>query len=241
MATVNKVYLAVLILSINILLTTNQDLITDSIVGVSVGDVFVYEMYGYFTSQDPNTTINVPAFEANNTEWVKIEITNVSNTTIYHTYTLNYFNRTQEVFKGQTALIGNSSINQDFRGVPICPTDLKIGDWLPTLPLKVNNTLKWNYPDGPREVNYVQWSTSDDIGSCYFDKKTGMLLDLNRTHLYTSPTTNQTIKKTDIIKMTQSDLWIIQQENLLPTLLIIAITTAIIVTYLVRKKIHTQN
>ena len=68
-----------------------------------------------------------------------------------------------------------------------------------------------------------------------------MLLDLNRTHLYTSPTTNQTIKKTDIIKMTQSDLWIIQQENLLPTLLIIAITTAIIVTYLVRKKIHAQN
>jgi len=241
MHNINKIQFVMLFFSINILIITKQNLAIDQIAGVSPGDFFYYEMYGYFISDDPNMTINIPSFEANNTDWVKIEITNISSTIIHHTYTLNFYNGTQEIFEGQSSILNSSGLNQDFKGVPICPANLEKGDMILSLPLKIKTTLKWTYPSGNREVNYVQWNESDDIGSCYFDKKTGMLLDLNRTHLYTNPITNQTIKKIDIIKMIQSSLWTIQPSNPIVPLLIILVSSSLMVIYLIRRKYKIQS
>ena len=236
MQNIKKLQFAILFFSINIFINTKQDLVTDHTVGVFSGDFFYYDMYGYFISDDPNMAIDIPSFEANNTNWVKIEITSVSTTTIYHKYTLNCYNGTQEIFEGQSSINNSFGQNQDFKGVPICPANLKKGDMIPSIPLIIRNTLNWTYPGGDREVNYVQWNESDDIGECYFDKKTGMLLDLNRTHFYTNPITNQTIKKTDIIKMIQSSVWTIQPSNPIVPLLIILVSSSLIVIYLLRKK-----
>jgi hypothetical protein len=60
--------------------------------GVAKGDMFYYAMYGHFSSSDPDAIIYVPPFEANNTEWVSIEITDVSGPIISHVYTLHYYN-----------------------------------------------------------------------------------------------------------------------------------------------------
>lgn len=236
MQNINKIQFVILFFSINIFINIQQDLGTNQTAGVSPGDFFYYDMYGYFVSDDPNMTIDIPSFEANNTNWVKIEITSVSTTTIYHKYILNFFNGAQEIFEVQSSMINSSVQNQDFKGVPICPANLKKGDMIPSIPLIIRNTLNWTYPSGNREVNYVHWNEADDIGECYFDKKTGMLLDLNRTHFYTNPITNQTIKKTDIIKMIQSSVWTIQPSNLIVPVLIILVSSSLIVIYLIRRK-----
>src|SRR3989304_2127435 len=92
--------------------------------GVAKGDVFYYKMYGVFSSSDPNATINVPPFEANNTDWVRIEITGVSGSVISHVYTLHYKNGIEERINGQTDVASNSGYTNGFRGVPICPANL---------------------------------------------------------------------------------------------------------------------
>jgi len=233
----NIIFLVVLIFLINTFANANKDIPLDQIAGVSTGDVFYYEMYGYFESDDPNLIIDVPPFERNNTEWIRIEINTIFNTSIYHTYVLKYFNGSQEVIKGLTSLVNDSLLDHDFRGIPICSANLKKGEYLPNLPLKINKTLIWTYPEGDLEVNYIHWTSPDDFGYCYFDKKTGMLLDLNRTHLYINSKTNQTIRKTDIVKIIQSSLWKIKSSNFLPNFLILILCSALITGYLIKKKI----
>src|SRR3972149_2329599 len=149
--------------------------------GVAEGDVFYYIMYGHFSSSDPNAVIHVPPFEANNTDWVRIEITGVSGSIIYHVYTLHFKNGTEDRIEGQTDLSGDSG-GDGFRGVPICPANLRAGDTLSTVQLTINETVIRIYPDGERETNHVSWNSPLDYGDCYFDKKTGMLVELYRVH-----------------------------------------------------------
>jgi hypothetical protein len=176
--------------------------------GVAEGDFFCYEMYGVFTSSDPNDTIEVSAFEQNSTDEVRIDITGVSGSVVYQTYTLVFGNETRK-FELNTDLDPGNGDEVSFSelGVPVCAANLSVGDSLPTVELRVEETLLRTYPSGERETNHVSWNTTLDYGDCYFDKKTGMLAELNRTHLYVNPVTNRVIKKADIIKMTNSSFW----------------------------------
>lgn len=214
---------------------------TNKTIGVNSGDIFYYEMFGHFESDDPNFLSKIPPFEKNNTKWLKIEITKKTNNTIYHTYTLQFNNGSKQEIKARTSLINSSDQSQDFIGIPIIPANLTKGDLLPTLPLKINNTLQWSYPEESREVNLVQWLTSDDFGYCYFDKKTGMLLSLNRTHIYINPKTNHTIRKTDIIKMTKSNVWNIQPQNPLPIISILIVSSILLLYYFTKKFTKNKN
>lgn len=194
--------------------------------GVSEGDAFYYQMYGVYTSDNPNAAIEVPAFEANNTEWVRIEITGVSSSIIYHIYILHFKNGTEQVIGGQTDLTRSLNFSSGFAGVPICAANLNVGDKVSTVQLTVNKTLMRSYPSGKRETNYVSWNMSEDWGYCYFDKKTGMLVDLYRVHSFVNSTTHEVIKKADVVKMTNSSLWVVPEfpTFLFPLLLIIGVT-----------------
>ncbi len=190
--------------------------------GLTKGDFVFYEMYGIFTSSNPDVVIEVPQFEQNNTQGVRIDIIEVSGSVIYQTYTLYLRNETKR-FEFKTDLDPDNMENLSFaeRGIPICAANLDVGSSLSTVPLKVNETLMRSYPNGDRETNHVSWSTPLDYGHCYFDKKTGLLVELNRTHLYTNPTTDQIITKTDIVKMTDSSFLSIQEDpfQVLPSII----------------------
>ena len=176
--------------------------------GVSRGDFFYYEMYGVFTSSDPNAVIDVPVFEQNNTEWVRIDITGVSDSVVHQLYTLQFKN-SSETFELSTDLNPNNVGNVNFSdlGVPICAANLKVGDILPTVPLTINETVSMLYSSGERETNLVSWNTSEDWGHCYFDRRTGMLVDLYRVHAFVNQETGVVIYKADVVKMIQSSLW----------------------------------
>jgi hypothetical protein len=176
--------------------------------GVAVGDFFYYEMYGVFTSSNSSTVIEVPAFERNNTDWVRIDITGVSGSVVYQVYTLRFKNRTEK-FELKTDLdpSNRGDFNFSEMGVPICAANLKVGDPLSTVQLKIRETLIRAYSSGERETNLVSWNISEDWGRCYFDRKTGVLVDLYRVHSFVNPVTGEVIYKADVVKMTRSSLW----------------------------------
>ncbi len=196
------------------------------LVGVSEGDVFVYSMTAAYVSTVSNATVEVPEFEANNTDWVRIEITNINDSVVYQVYTLHYKNGTDQVINGQTDLANNSSYMQEsggFRGVPMCPPNLTVGDSLQTLQLTINETIVWAFPSGNREVNHVYWTNELEVGDIYFDKQTGILVDMYRQHAFINTQTGEVVKKADIIKMQSSNLWTIPEfpTYLYPSLVLV--------------------
>jgi hypothetical protein len=177
--------------------------------GVAKGDFFCYQMYAVYTSSDPNAIIEVPPFERNNTDWVRIDITGTSGSIVYQVYTLHLKNGTESKFDWQTDLNPEHSENLSFKkkGVPICAANLEAGDQLPTAQLCINKTLTIVYPSGERETNCVSWNSPDDWGYCYFDQKTGVLVQLYRVHSYVNSQSGRVTNKTDVLKMTNSNLW----------------------------------
>jgi hypothetical protein len=170
-------------------------------------------MYGVFTSSDPNAVIEVPAFEQNNTDWVRIDITGISGSVVYQVYTLHFKNRTEKSeFKTDLDPSNRGDFNFSEMGVPICAANLKVGDPLPTVQLTIKKTLISAYSSGERETNLVSWNTSEDWGRCYFDRKTGVLVDLYRVHSFVNSVTGEVIYKADVVKMTRSSLWEILGE-----------------------------
>jgi hypothetical protein len=177
--------------------------------GVASDDYFTYEMYGVYTSNRPNIEIDIPEFERNTTLWARINITSVSGSIIYQIYTLHYSVGSETTFDFQTDV--NPQNQGSFRiadkGVPICATNLKGGDQVPTAELLLNETLVRVYASGLRETNHAFWNFSDDWGDIYFDRKTGMLVELNRTHIFTNPITGDVVEKTDVIKLIETNRW----------------------------------
>jgi hypothetical protein len=94
-----------------------------------------------------------------------------------------------------------------FRGVPFCPPNLSEGDSLQTLHLTINETVTWSFPSGTREVNHVYWTSTLEVGDLYFDRETGVLLDMYRQHAFINEVTGEVVKKADVIKMKSSSLW----------------------------------
>jgi hypothetical protein len=206
--------------------------------GVSKGDFFYYEIYGVFTSSNSDAVINVSPFERNNTDWLRIDINDVNGSIVHQVYTMQFKNGTQSVFAKQTDIDPSNHNSYDFTpdtGIPICATKLGVGDKLPTVQLAVNKTFVKTYPSGERETNVVSWNFSDDWGYCYFDKKTGMLVELNRVHSFVNLNTGEAVNKTDILRMTRSSLWEVSgapAKIVLPLFIIyvLLIVTVVVVT-----------
>ncbi len=240
-----KLLVASLILCLSLIINAKATLAETCTPGVAEGDYFCYEMYAVFTSSDPNAVINVPEFEQNNTDWVQIDVTDVSGSVIYQVYTVHFENKTDK-FELKTDLDPNNagSLNFSDLGVPICVANLEVGDTLSTVELTVEETLSRTYPSGDRETNHVFWSSTLDYGDCYFDKKTGVLVELNRTHLYVNPVTDEVIEKVDIVKMTDSSFWSVPDFPifLVPSsLIVVAALGAFLCTPVCYRHIQKEN
>jgi hypothetical protein len=177
--------------------------------GVNKGDYFYYEMYGVYTSNRSNSSFTIPQFEYNITVWVRINITDVSGSIVSQIYTLHFKNGSEGTLNLKTDVnpVNESNLTFKEKGVPICATNLDIGDPLPTVRLTINETLMRTYSGSSRETNQATWNTSNDWGACYFDKETGMLIELNRVHEFINYTSGEIIQKDDVIKLVTTNRW----------------------------------
>lgn len=224
-----KVQAIVLLLLFSVIASGKSASVTTWTLGVSAGDYFYYEMYGVYTSNKPNMTLVIPQFEYNNTDWTRINITSVNGSIIYQIYTLHFKNGNETSFNFKTNVNPANENNLQFyeRGVPICAAHLNPGDTIPTAEITINETISRIYASGSRETNHAIWNNSDDWGDCYFDRQTGMLVDLYRTHQFSSNNTDKIVWKTDVIKMIDSSIWEINSQSSPITPLVIVLTVAI--------------
>jgi len=177
--------------------------------GVKKGDCFYYETYGVYSSDSSNFTFRIPAFEYNTTRWLRVNIDEIQGPSVYQTYTLHYKNQSETSFNFTTDLdpANEPSLKFTQKGVPICAGNLSAGDALPTVNLTINKTVTRSYPSGTRATNAVSWNYSGDWGNCFFDKETGMLVELSRTHVYIDAVTGMAIDKTDVIRLISTNRW----------------------------------
>ncbi len=183
--------------------------------GVSKGDYFYYETYGAYTSNLSNLTIDIPKFEYNTTAWVRITIANVSGSVVDQVYTLQFKNGSESTFCFKTDLNPQNESNLRFtqKGVPMCAENLQVGDPLPTVQLTINKTVMWTYGRASRETNVVTWHFSDDWGNCYFDRETGVLVELCRTHEFINKATGEFVQKTDVLRLIGTNRWVVTQNQ----------------------------
>jgi sugar lactone lactonase YvrE len=200
--------------------------------GVAKKDYFTYELYGVFTSNISNSSLVIPQFEQNNTVWLKIAITDISESEVYQVYTIHYRNGNESVFSTKVDLNPQNASSLSFseKGVPLCAANLNVGDPFPTSPLFINQTVTRNYACGPRETNLIQWNYSGESGTLYFDRATGALIELHSTHTLVNNATGEIIHKTDVLTLVDTNKWQIEAPQL--NLLYCAVTAAFSVTVL---------
>jgi hypothetical protein len=182
--------------------------------GVSCGDYFYYEMYGAYSSSHTNATLKIPQFEQNITDWTKINITAIDGSIVYQQYTLHFRNGSEISFsfKSDVNPENMSSLKFTDKGVPLCAANLNPGDTIPTDDIAIHETVRRNYTSCTRETNHASWNSSNDWGDLYFDRQTGVLVELRRTHQFSSNVTNEIVWKTDLIRLVISSEWEINSQ-----------------------------
>jgi hypothetical protein len=170
-------------------------------VGVQVGDSFTYSITGISTLQSEEATIS-PGFEQyNQTDYYRVSVAGITDTNVSLSTVWRFLNGT-EVTGQQTINLtdGRGSVENGFWA--IYSANLKVGD--PIRPvddrLTVNATDTKTYANSTRDRNYwfienefydvndpTQGTLRYDFTAVYFDKATGMLVNLNNITAYNNP------------------------------------------------------
>lgn len=171
--------------------------------GVSPGNEFTYEINTFFKSANQSAIIPQSVLEINKTDYFKIEITEVEGNEISFNTIWQFVNGTK--IDGS----GNVDISTGYAGGDfwaIAGSNMNAGNKLyPTGPDRVfiNDTIIRNYgPQGNRETNVVDITYSyydeDDpskfhnqYSKTYFDKQTGMLVELEDLVVFPDPLTTE--------------------------------------------------
>jgi len=210
--------------------------------GVAEGDYFYYNMYGVYETNRPS--LNIPEFEYNNTDWTRITVSRVEGSVVYQVYTLHYRNgsETSFDFKCNVNPANKSTLKFNEKGVPLCAANLAVGDTVPTDETVIDETLSRTYASGIRETNHAFWNSSTDWGDLNFDRETGMLVELHRTHRFGSG--SEAVDKTDVIVLTDTNRWQVSRGERQPSMplfaaLILAVFTVLVpIAVIIRFKIR---
>ena len=189
---------------------------TGVVPGVRVGDEFTYSINGFFSSTESNVTASEEFLQLNMTEWFKVLVTDVSDQDVTVSTTWRFTNGTE--------LNATSSINVD-TGIPyptngfypIYAANLKANDYIrPHGPDRstINETSNRQYASSTRQTNRRTISipaydendpsrTWIETPTIYFDKQTGMLVELRDVNVYTNPQMTLTV----LWKLMDTNVW----------------------------------
>lgn len=155
--------------------------------GVSVGDTFTYDIIGFWNVSAVNSTIPQRMLDMNKTASFRVTITNVTGPMVTTRETWTFKNGTEH---NSTSMI-NVETGYNTGGFwAIVAANLGKNDLLHPAgqnKIAVNETVIRQYASGPRETNYFKLrydGRDDEYGyytaevDYYFDKATGMLVEL---------------------------------------------------------------
>ncbi len=168
------------------------------VTGVVAGNTFTYDLKSFATVNEDNVTLPQGASEYNNTEWYKVTITSVSGPTVSFNTTWHFVNGTEIENTGYVNVLTGED-NKVFWA--IYPANLTVNQLVSpqgTDGNYVNETDTRSYTNGDRVTCIITLQNEfpdasnparvyDDYLYIYFDKITGMLVELKDIQLYNSP------------------------------------------------------
>ena len=176
----------------------NQPPANTVVAGVAVGDTFTYSIRGFATKIDANATIPEDTSQLNMTESFRVTITDVNDSKVYFSSVWRFLNGTEIQKTGKVNIETGIDNSPDFWA--IYASGLNAGDLARPIRegLTINATEPRTYKNGERETNYVslerlRYDTDDpsqtisEYLSIYFDKQTGMLVELRNNQVYSNP------------------------------------------------------
>jgi hypothetical protein len=182
--------------------------------GVTVGDTFTFDVTSYWNSSDPNAVVPQEFLETNQTDSFRVTITNIDGSMVTTLDTWVFKNGTESSITG---LISVESGTNSGGFWAVIAANLGKGDLLHpagTNGITVNETIIREYPSGARETNHftINYQGNDETfgyyiveGDYYFDKTTGMLVEL-----YDRSTFRGANMQTAILwKIKASNVWIV--------------------------------
>ena len=197
--------------------------------GVSPGNEFIYDIEYIWSSTNQSIVIPETVLDLNKTEYYKVTITEVEGNKVSF--------QTKWVFINGTEIEGTGTINLEtgLAGVgefwAIIGSDLNAGERIhPIYPdyVSINDTQTRNYGSGGnRETHLVDltftYVDQDDptryyveYSQTYFDKQTGMLVELIDKTVYTDPVATETLTW----KLKETNIWVVPE---FPSVLIISL------------------
>lgn len=190
-------------------------------VGVSEGDWFKYSLTFDWSFSNPNATIPADMKLYNETEWLWMSVIDVVSTNIT-TQSVAHLKNGTEITR-----VPGGSIDVD-TGSGMAPwaisANLNLNDSLYTSgelsAWKIEETIPRTYPSDTRDTNHVtnttEYNYPDEVNTrasrnCYWDRSTGiiveMILDIQRTEADGSQT-----NMTSIVLITESNVWTISES-----------------------------
>jgi hypothetical protein len=201
--------------------------------GVFQGNTFTYDVTASWSSNSPTAAVPAELLDINKTEYYRVTIAAVSGAEITTQTVWRFINGTETNTVG-TINVETGITNGGFWA--IVAGNLGVNDRLHPSGqnyITVNATVTRDYLGGARETNHLILTLQDsDTGGdfiehvdYYFDKQTGMLVQLNDAKVYSNPTT--TITKFWRIK--ESNVWVVPEFPSALILPLFMITTMIAV------------
>lgn len=185
-----------------------------AVVGVSQGDIFEYDMVAYWDSLFTDAP-SAELLALNQTEWIRVTVTEVSDSLISMQVTTHYRNGTEISLDGFCDIeTGELSEGPPFIGANLGKNDLVNPS--ASEPWYINETVTRTYADGTRETNHliiVSKSTSETVGELthiydyYFDKSTGALVEYAYEFSYSGYASIQHSK------LISSNVWLVHGDG----------------------------
>lgn len=236
--------IASLLILLSILTIFNIGLVNANSPGVSPGDEFTYEVKTFYNSTNQSAIIPQNILEINKTDYFKIEITEVESNDISFNTIWKFSNGTE--IKGPGSVdISTGYAGGDFWA--ISGSNMNTGNKLyPAGPDRVfiNDTIIRNYETyGNRETNLVDitytFYNEDDpskfhnqYSKTYFDKQTGMLVELEDLIVFPDPLTTEKLTW----KLVDTNSWTDPEFPTTTVLLIIIFSIIVIIGIIIYKK-----
>jgi len=205
---------AILILAV-IILTFSGTRTLARLPGVTPSDTFTYDVASFWNSNDPNATIPQSLSEINQTESFRVIITEISGSMVTTLDTWVFKNGTEH---NSTGLVNVETGFNSGGFWPVVAANLGKDDLLHPAGqnrITVNETIIREYPSGARETNYFTYNyqgNDEDYGyyiaegDYYFDRATGMLVELYDKSEFLSANTQAAI----LWRIKESSVWVVQ-------------------------------
>jgi hypothetical protein len=223
-----KIYIAILVFALSCFLISQINFAQAISPGVSPGNEFIYDIEFFWSSTNQSAIIRNEILDINSTDFFKLTITEVQDKEVSFQTIWRFINGTEIEGEGNIN-IETGSRSGDFW--PILGSNLNSGDRIRPLGFDhtiINDTITRNYgPGGNRDTNLVDltftyYNENDpsliitDYSKTYFDKQTGVLVEINEVTVLSEPLTTETL----VWKLKETNIWIVPE---FPSILILTL------------------